>query len=389
MGMNAAAKHQDAHYEHKKAIDIEAIKADADLEKFKYGLSADVIKRIGGLTAAAIITYFVAKHAVPKIIDYIAGKPTLAQETSLLTMNEKIQMWLYNSAPDRSMDDVVFEPVIAAHMNQIADSVKTTVENNDFFSHMLLYGPPGTGKTLVAKTIASTTGLEYIYFAASSLEQFTEDEALSKLTQLFEFAKNSKKKLMIVIDEAEILFANRAHKMSDKTRKLLTHILTYTGTETRDFMMVLLTNRPQDLDEAALSRCDHKIEIAAPGYEQRKGIVKLYLNKILVKASIIKPEATKLEKAKNYVLNIRNSKPIFIQPELINDSLIEEITKKTDGFVGRDISKLMISILANVRTSKARILTKEIIDAVVKQKVEQKHKEASGFLNLSKSAAAA
>ena len=251
-------------------------------------VSSDPHKKLGFLFAAVAVVYAVAHGSA-----YIAEAlkiPSLAQETSLLSITERLKNWIAGTTPPESaLSDVVLEPTLAERVQEISQSLSLTVQNGAFLPNLLFWGPPGTGKTMIALRMARSCGLHYIYFSASMLDQYPVEEAIKQLTQLFTFAQNSPQKLMIVVDEAEVLFADRGKNLTDKTRKLLTHLLTFTGTESRNYMMVLLTNRPEDLDEAVLSRCDQRIEIGTPAPEQRRSILDMYINKYLFNASQLQP----------------------------------------------------------------------------------------------------
>ena len=57
-----------------------------------------------------------------------------------------------------------------------------------------------------------------------------------------------------------------------------------TGDQSRDFAVVLATNRPGDLDNAILDRMDEALEFGLPGQAERQQIISLYLDQYVVKA---------------------------------------------------------------------------------------------------------
>lgn len=379
------AKHEKDLVREKAAAEREGIVASAKVSaEAKIKAQLDFIrnnpKLIVGMFAAGALSFYAAKHGTAILADIIKQwykTPTLAQETSILSYKEKLRRWIMAVPKEQSdVTGVILEPKLSKRIATLAEATKSTVKNETYFKNILFYGPPGTGKTMVAQRIARSSGLEYIYFAASSLDQFPLEEAVIKLTELFEYAKRSTKKLMIIIDEAEVLFASRDKKLSEKTRKMLTHVLTYTGTESKNFMIVALTNRPEDLDKAFLKRCDDRVEIGAPSLEQRKLILKKYFDEYLVvpsKQKVVKP---------SYLDQLlgRKAQPKFsIEAQALTKDFIDQIAGKLNNFVGRDISKLVLALQSAALTSHNRLLTVEMIDEIVDLKIAEEDKLSSGF----------
>ena len=67
-------------------------------------------------------------------------------------------------------------------------------------------------------------------------------------------------------------------------RGALNALLFRTGDQSRDFAVILATNRPADLDSAVIDRMDEAIEFALPGQAERKQILKMYLDSYINKA---------------------------------------------------------------------------------------------------------
>jgi ATPase family AAA domain-containing protein 3A/B len=57
-----------------------------------------------------------------------------------------------------------------------------------------------------------------------------------------------------------------------------------TGDQSRDFAVVLATNRPADLDAAVIDRMDEAIEFPLPGVDERRQILKMYLDSYIARA---------------------------------------------------------------------------------------------------------
>lgn len=333
----------------------------------------------GTLGAIGIFGAWQGTKLLTDVIKHSYRNPTISNDTTLLSWRQKLTKFVMGIKPPVvKVDDVILHPELASRVAMMAEAVTNNVKNNAFFQNILLYGPPGTGKTMLAKRIAKTAGLDYIYFSASDLEKLALDEALIKISELFEFAKRSSKKLMIIIDEAEGLFANRDNKnVTENTRKMLTHILAYTGEETRDFLLVAMTNRPQDLDKAVLSRFDIREYIGTPAAVERRMILGKYIKEYLVGASIVqKPSGSFISKL---FYSPPKAKLLTIQPEAISEENLDAISAKLEGFAGRDISKLVSSIVSAAYTTKDAVVTKEMVDNIVNNKIEQRRQETAGF----------
>lgn len=67
-------------------------------------------------------------------------------------------------------------------------------------------------------------------------------------------------------------------------RGALNAVLFRTGDQSRDFAVVLATNRPGDLDAAILDRMDESLEFGLPGLNERRNILSQYVDQYIVKA---------------------------------------------------------------------------------------------------------
>jgi len=70
-------------------------------------------------------------------------------------------------------------------------------------------------------------------------------------------------------------------------RGALNAVLFRTGDQSRDFAVVLATNRPGDLDSAILDRMDEALEFGLPGVSERQQILSLYLDQYIFKAGTV------------------------------------------------------------------------------------------------------
>lgn len=337
------------------------------------------------LTAGGIFALWQASRVGAKMIQDAYEIPDLAEgkNTSLLSLRQRFMNFITGVIPPPAkLSDAVFEPVLQARINSLSGSLKNSVTNGGVLPNILLWGPPGTGKTLAAQLMARTSGMEFSIFKASDLEAFSIEVGMQKLKKLFEYKYENK--IMIVIDEAESILGQRSNpNLSDKAKKFLTAFLGYTGTESTQFSVVIMTNRPQDLDEAVTSRCDYKIQVDVPGYDQVLAMIKLYVNKYLIEASDKQPEKVSLwTRAKNFVFG--GAKEIVkpkIEEGALSDEILEALATRLvqEGFVGRDISKLIVQIRNTSDTRIPALITKDLIFEVMETYIAQEIAGKQGF----------
>lgn len=313
------------------------------------------------------------------------------ENTSLISTPRKFYNWLTGTVPPPAkLSNAIFDQDLQARISEITDSLKVIVANGGYLPNMLFWGPPGTGKTLVAKLMARSCGMEFAYFSGASLDTYSVEVGLQLLTSLFRFAGTYPKRLMIIIDEAEAVLADRGRPgISDKTRKFLTHILTYTGTETRNYCVVALTNRPEDLDEAYRSRCDHMIHIGAPAYTQIVDILRLYINNLLIDASDMQPDKPSI--FTRFFRKPAEAQKPKIEEGALSDEVIEDLARQLskNNFVGRDIFKLVGSIRSTAFANKDFVVTPDIVRRVVATKIGEKKEKQKMAANAPQMAAAA
>jgi hypothetical protein len=93
--------------------------------------------------------------------------------------------------------------------------------------------------------------------------------AVSEMHKLFEWAKTTPNGLLLFIDEAEAFLGSRDREdgVSESLRNVLSALLYQTGTQSDHYMLVLATNRPEDLDRAITDRIDEALHFDLPKLE--------------------------------------------------------------------------------------------------------------------------
>ncbi|KAB7500456.1 Spastin [Armadillidium nasatum] len=167
---------------------------------------------------------------------------------------------------------------------------------------LLLFGPPGNGKTLLARTVASESSATFFNISASTLTTSTltsryvgEGEKLVKA--MFSVARELQPSI-IFIDEIDSLLCERRESEHEASRRLKTEfLLEFDGVKSSSEDRILImgaTNRPQELDDAALRRFSKRIYVTLPDHNTRKHLIQMLVNK--QKSSLSEKELDALAK---------------------------------------------------------------------------------------------
>ncbi|KMT09415.1 hypothetical protein BVRB_6g128900 [Beta vulgaris subsp. vulgaris] len=337
---------------------------------------------VGGVTALAAGVYTTREGARVTwgYVNRMLGQPSLIRESSMskfpwsgLASRGKRNLFTYATPAEAAkgstvrsgFENVVLHPSLQRRIEQLARATTNTKAHQAPFRNMLFYGPPGTGKTLVAREIARKSGLDYAMMTGGDVAPLGP-QAVTKIHEIFDWAKNSKKGLLLFIDEADAFLCERnSTYMSEAQRSALNALLFRTGDQSRDIVLVLATNRPGDLDSAVTDRIDDVIEFPLPGEEERYKLLKLYLNKYL------SDEGRGETKSKWGLVTKIKMKPQIITIKDLSDDVIHEAAKKTEGFSGREIAKLMASVQAAVYGRPDCSLDSQLFKEIVDYKVSE------------------
>ncbi len=174
----------------------------------------------------------------------------------------------------------------------------------------LLYGPPGTGKTLLAKAVANESNANFISVKGPEVLSKWVGESEKAVREIFKKAKQVSPAI-IFMDEIDSIAPRRGASMdSGVTERIVNQLLTsMDGIEVLNGVVVIAaTNRPDIIDPALLraGRFDKIIYIPPPEEEGRLKILEVHTKKM----------------------------------PLAMDVNLQEIAKKTEGYVGADLENL-------------------------------------------------
>eukprot|EP00545_Synedropsis_sp_CCMP1620_P000495 CAMPEP_0119004956 /NCGR_PEP_ID=MMETSP1176-20130426/1450_1 /TAXON_ID=265551 /ORGANISM="Synedropsis recta cf, Strain CCMP1620" /LENGTH=561 /DNA_ID=CAMNT_0006956717 /DNA_START=79 /DNA_END=1761 /DNA_ORIENTATION=+ len=281
--------------------------------------------------AVGIYTARMSIGVAGRFVEARLGKPSLVRETSRATVSQLVKEPIttikrftgLGVQEQDALKGIVLEPSLDDQLRRIAVSTANTKKNRAPYRHLLLHGPPGTGKTMFAKGLAQHSGLEYAILTGGDIAPLGRD-AVTELHKLFEWAKTSRRGLLLFVDEADAFLQSReTTKISEDQRNALNAFLYRTGTESDKFMMVYASNQPAQFDGAVMDRIDEMVEFDLPGADERKKMIAMYIEK--------------------YLLNPPGRWAKKVTTQDIGDAEIDLVVTQTEGFSGRAISKLAIA----------------------------------------------
>lgn len=173
--------------------------------------------------------------------------------------------------------------------------------------------------------------------------------------------------------------------MSEGLRGALNAFLFRTGDQSRDFMVVLATNRPGDLDDAVLDRMDEALLFDLPSTPQRKVLLELYLDKYIRKAGTEQGEAgagksrSVWDRFQSLLRGRKAAADEITVDSEVDDKLIGEAAREMSGFSAREIAKCMASMQAAVYGSAEPRLTRDLFRQVLDHKLKE-HAARRSFL---------
>ncbi|XP_017102940.2 spastin isoform X1 [Drosophila bipectinata] len=176
---------------------------------------------------------------------------------------------------------------------------------------LLLFGPPGNGKTLLARAVATECSATFLNISAASLTSKYVGDGEKLVRALFAVARHMQPSI-IFIDEVDSLLSERSSNEHEASRRLKTEFLVefdgLPGNPDGDRIVVLAaTNRPQELDEAALRRFTKRVYVSLPDEQTRE----LLLSRLLQK-----------------------------QGSPLDTEALRRLAKTTDGYSGSDLTAL-------------------------------------------------
>lgn len=203
------------------------------------------------------------------------------------------------------IDKLVLPPDTKALVRVLVEheeaAFKDVVEGKSGGAVVLLSGPPGTGKTLTAEVYAESEG-RALYSVQCSQLGIDPEEVEKQL--LIAFKRARRLKAVMLLDEADVYVRARG---SDLTQNAIVGVFLRVM-EYQANVLFLTTNRPDDVDDAVMSRCVARIAYRPPSPEDQ---AKLW--RVLADGSAIN----------------------------LPDATVKALVKDNPGISGRDVKQLL------------------------------------------------
>jgi transitional endoplasmic reticulum ATPase len=272
------------------------------------------------------------------------SKPCIITENTQITLSPKAIEISEESIPSITYEDI---GGLTEEVKKVREMVELPLKRPEIFERLgieppkgvLLYGPPGTGKTLLAKAIANESEAHFILLNGPEIMSKFYGESEKKIRAIFEEAEKNAPAI-IFIDEIDSLAPKREDVGGEVERRVVSQLLTMMdGLQARGKVVVIgATNRPDAIDPALRrpGRFDREVEISVPDKEGRMQILQIHTRNMPLTKSV----------------------------------KLEEIARKTHGFVGADINSLakeaaMIVIRNNLdklETKENKEIPQEVLD---------------------------
>lgn len=336
-------KHRLGIFEQEERIRAQAV-VDAESTKWdKIQKMIDDPKRIAkivlAITAIALGIY-TAKHGIPMLMNYFT-QPQVVSETS------KSGWFGWGSSQEEiQLSDLVFTSSLQNQLFDLLLRVQSAKTFNENLPNVLFYGAPGTGKTAFAKALAHYSGLNYALTSGSEFAKITDlNIANNELRKLLDWAQGDDKGLIVFIDEAESLFANR--KLTTTSKSVQDFINTFLALipekSQKNLMFVFATNHPFKLDDAITNRIGINIEFTIPEAPEREKILATYLAKFAQENAdapvTFHPEI--FEALSTYVSNLEGLSPRAIK--FVAEELIVKARRQEDKQLTNEIAQLVLN----------------------------------------------
>lgn len=210
------------------------------------------------------------------------------------TAKSKAARWKLERKPDIKFDDVAgLEEAKEYLFNRVINPLRYPEIGAKYKKRsgggLLLYGPPGTGKTMLGKAIANEIDASFFSVRCSDVISKWVGESEKNIRGLFEAAR-AEGKAVIFLDEIEALMPRRGGQSTVMNRVVPEILSQLDGIEDRDGSLLIVgaTNRPWDLDEAALrpGRFDEMVYVGLPNEEARRLILEREMRGVPLAADV-------------------------------------------------------------------------------------------------------
>ncbi|KAL7538425.1 hypothetical protein ACHAXR_012768 [Thalassiosira sp. AJA248-18] len=297
------------------------------------------------------------------------------------------------SSIEATFDDLILPRQIKECVLDLAYSVSNARKNSTPFRHFILHGPDGAGKSMAAKKIAKVADIDFAHVCGRRVFT-TGDESVSQIQTLFSWAKMSPKGMLLFIDEAETFLGSTDSSLMNETssgHNALSAFLYNISKLRKRIILVLATNRVQDLDKEVLVHFTERIFLPLPDAGCRNELILSYFDLCVQKFVECKhADAFSFKSTLIQFVTRQAPVPLSIEEDLMSGEQLEEVVAATRGLSGDDIRELMIAMqraLCDSENGKLDFaMAWKLVEAKVKhhrdcQTMAGEHKLAGSYLD--------
>jgi ATPase family AAA domain-containing protein 3A/B len=364
-----------------KELQMQRLRVEADVRKerekweqlgnfFVGDQGKERLWNIGGLVVGLVATVYAFRVAYPLATQALRRyffKP------QLISRNVKYSPVVKKITHQRPRPKVIFSKALQSRVDRVVEGTRNTGKRGGFYGNLMLYGSPGTGKTLFAERLAAESHMDFAMMSGPAFDQFQPHEAIVEIKELFKWANRAghagRNGLLLFVDEADCFLEDRATLHPSRV-SVLNEWINQTGTESSHFMCVYETNRPEVLDPAVQSRVATSINVPPPGKRELRKLLEQYIRLYLLE--------TEMRDNRPWYRRMLRPPPVLKAPLLEKPSFLDDLSERlaNEGFVGRDVTNLVIAWLQCAYASDSFVVSDSMVESIIEEQLHKRQTEA-------------
>jgi len=266
----------------------------------------------------------------------------------------------YSTNKNNAKNKIV--PIFDEDTEKKIQSLRDQIENatpESPLPHLIFTGRPGVGKTSLALELCTKNeDVGFIALPVGAMNiNFQKGNHLEVIQKIKEFVQEYNKPVYLLLDEGDEYLRQRPETVDespkdnaikkvnaiieDRKNSFLGELLRATGTEgQRTLGFVVTTNLIGVIDKGWINRST-VVRLDPPNHEERKQIIIAHIEKIF------------------------ENKPDVVT--FFNKGYLEKMAKYTEGFTGRNISKMLTQLSIAVSQSKKDNITKDLVKMAISE----------------------